>query len=103
MMRDIRYLQLEAPRLLLNTNGRPLSAEAGAVHDIIAGLNAGDTTANTKRALLEVKKLYQRTMAETKTLLEGGRNAPVAEPGTVEEGPRPPTRTPSWRDAPVVR
>lgn len=56
MMRDIEQLQLMAPQLLLDrTTGRPLSAEHGYIESIIAGLNAGDTTANTIRAMNEVR------------------------------------------------
>ena len=58
--RYISELQEWAPRILTDSNGRPLSAEAGKVTNIIAGLNAGDTTANTARAYAELRPLLKR-------------------------------------------
>jgi hypothetical protein len=102
MMRDIEYLRLEAPRLLLNASGRPLSAEAGHINNIIAGLNAGDTTANTLRALREVKKLYEKSKKENESLIgagqDGGETPATAAP---TEGGPPPKKMP-WENDPVV-
>lgn len=75
MARDIEYLQLAAPRLLLDANGRPLSAEAAHVKSIIAGLNMGDTTANTIRALQDVKQRYERLREGNRERI-GEANAP---------------------------
>ena len=58
--RYISELQEWAPRILTDSGGRPLSAEAGKVSNIIAGLNAGDTTANTARAYAELRPLLKR-------------------------------------------
>lgn len=58
MERTINQLQLEAPRLLLDSSGRPLSAEAGHINKIVAGLSMGDTVANTLRAMEELKKRF---------------------------------------------
>lgn len=85
MMRDIEQLQLMAPRLLLDqTTGRPLSAEAGYVETIIAGLSAGDTTANTLRAMKEIKARLEAIEARDRANLpsEGGetKTAPPAAP-----------------------
>lgn len=95
-MRTISYLQEAAPRLLHDSNGRPLSAEAKKVTDIIAGLSAGDTTANTKRALEELKKLYGSMRAETLSRIEG-----TWKPGGPDAPPpaaAPPKAKPSWMD-----
>lgn len=97
MMRDIEYLQLEAPRLLLGATGRPLSSEAGHINSIIAGLKAGDTTANTRRAMQEVQKLYRQMLKEQDSRIGGGSDKPAdAEPSVPV-----PKRQP-WLDAPVV-
>ena len=87
MMRDIEYLQLVAPQLLMDrATGRPLSAEAGKISDIIAGLNMGDTVANTKRALEEVKQRYTEMRANAQSRLggsvpKGSEGKPVTDPG----------------------
>lgn len=97
MARDIEYLQLAAPRLLLDANGRPLSAEAAHVKNIIAGLNMGDTTANTIRALQEVKQRYER-------LREGNRErigeAPPADVPAAPAQDAGPAAQP-WLQAPL--
>ncbi|HSV26155.1 MAG TPA: hypothetical protein VLJ17_24415 [Xanthobacteraceae bacterium] len=56
----ISELKLIAPRLLLDANGRPLSAEHAEVDKIIRGLNFGDTTANTIRRMQELKAEFGR-------------------------------------------
>lgn len=97
MARDIEYLQLNAPRLLLDVStGRPLSAEAEHVRSIIAGLNLGDTTANTIRALQEVKQRYER-------LREGNRERIGEAPAVSSAAPAqddPPAAQP-WLQAPL--
>lgn len=95
-MRTISYLQEAAPRLLHDSNGRPLSAEAKKVTDIIAGLSAGDTTANTKRALEELKKLYGSMRQETLSRIEGTWKPGGAEPPPAAAAPT--KAKPSWMD-----
>lgn len=56
----ISELKLIAPRLLLDANGRPLSAEHAEVDKIIRGLSFGDTTANTIRRFKELKEEFGR-------------------------------------------
>lgn len=98
MARDIDYLQLAAPRLLLDTNGRPLSAEAAHVKSIIAGLNMGDTTANTIRALQEVKQRYERLREGNRERIgEAPGGAPVETPPTSEN----PAAAQPWLQAPL--
>ena len=53
--RLVSEMQMIAPRLLLDTNGRPLGQEAGRLNTEIAGLSAGDTGANTLRAYFELR------------------------------------------------
>jgi hypothetical protein len=59
-MRDVEYIKALAPNLLLDRSGRPLSAEAAHINDIVAGLSAGDTTANTMRAMKDLKVLLRK-------------------------------------------
>lgn len=98
-LRDIDYLEVEAPRLLTDSSGRPLSAEAGLVGEIIGGKNWGDTTANTKRSLTELGALYKQMRTEAVSRRDGTwkpRDTGAAVPGQRSNERQP------WLDAPVV-
>lgn len=73
---DIEYLQGIAPRLLNDSSGRPLSAEASKINRLIAGLNMGDTTANTKRSLGEIRELWTKMQEDNIARREGKPNTP---------------------------
>lgn len=95
---EIRYLQSIAPRLLNDSSGRPLSAEAKKIDNIVAGLNLGDTTANTKRALLEIRELWAKMQNDNRdrlklpaTSVPGSNEAPKDGTGANE---------PAWKRAP---
>jgi hypothetical protein len=60
--RLVLEMQELAPRLLLDTKGRPLGSESSRVNGIIAGLAVGDTKANTLRAY----KDFEDTLKEIK-------------------------------------
>ena len=112
MRRSIEYLQMMAPRLLTDANGRPMSAEASKVSDIIGGLSMGDTTANTLRSLQQVQSLLQQNRDQTLSQLQGSW-APSNDPspgGSSAGGsggksnstpPAKATATP-WANDPVV-
>lgn len=96
MMRDISQLQLMGPRLLLDQKtGRPLSAEAAHVSDIIAGLSLGDTTANTLRAMKELKQRLQTIRDRDKSALPGGAPPPADDAPAVEDRP--------WENDPIQK
>ena len=77
--RIIHQLKLTAPRLLLDATGRPLSAEAEHINKIVAGLNLGDTTANTLRAMKELKERFATMRdAASNRIGEGGAATPKA-------------------------
>lgn len=95
LMRDISELQLMAPRLLLDASGRPLAAEAGHVSDVIAGLNAGDTTANTLRSMKEIKEQLARMKQRQQQRLG---NTPPAGAG---QATPPAKAAPTWDDFPA--
>lgn len=57
--RRVHELQEMVPRIITDSNGRPLKAAQDKVDDFVAGLNAGDTGANTIRA-------YEDLIAEMK-------------------------------------
>ncbi len=94
MMRDISQLQLMGPRLLLDQKtGRPLSAEAGHISDIIAGLNIGDTTGNTLRAMKELKERLKTIRDRDKAQLGGP--AVKEMPATTDDKP--------WENDPIQK
>lgn len=112
-MRDIQYLRSMAGRLLLDTQGRPLSAEAQRINDIVGGLSAGDTTANTIRSLQEIKRLYQQMRANAAQRLDpksfdpsqkyGGAVSSTPSAPTAAPSAASPDKKPAWMDAPEVQ
>ena len=92
--RYISELQEWAPRILTDSNGRPLSAEAGKVSNIIAGLNVGDTTANTARAYAELRPLLKR-IKEDLAKRRGG--APKSSAPAAKEPPK------AWESYPEAK
>jgi hypothetical protein len=96
-MRDIEQIQAMAPQLLLDRAGRPLSSEAAKVTDIVAGINLGDTTANTMRALKDLKVVLRKMQADARGRLEGKGTelAPAAA------APETPNADAPWLNDPV--
>lgn len=94
--RYIAELKEWAPRALTDSNGRPLSAEAGNVDKIIAGLRLGDTAANTARAYYELKQLLTKMKKDLGSRIsgEGSKPAPKEEPKFDDRW---------WKSAPVVQ
>lgn len=103
---DIQYLQTIAPRLLNDASSRGLKAEADKIGSIIAGLNVGDTTANTKRALSEVRDLWGKMQQDNLARRSGAPNLPPAATGSGNTpGSSSPTGAagkPKWQNAPIV-
>lgn len=113
MMRDIELLKSEAPQLLLNRSGRPLSAEAGHLNNFIAGLNVGDTTANTRRAMVELRALFEEYLSGQQQRLDpavpaigsvpGSSGAPAGGGARPAPAAKAPVRAPAWTDDPVIQ
>lgn len=95
----VTELQLLMPRILTDSQGRPLGVEAGHINTIVRGLNVGDTVANTTRAMQELKKqlsvMRQDTQKRMRADISGDpASAPSAAPATSDE--------PLWKSAPLV-
>lgn len=101
--RDISQLQLMSTRLLLDqATGKPLSAEADKVNTVIAGLRLGDTTANTIRALKEVKSQFNGMSESLKKRIEGNWSSDTA--GQAAPSARQVTGgQPAWRRGVIVQ
>jgi hypothetical protein len=84
--RWVSELQEIAPRILLDSKGRPLSSEAGRVENIIAGLQFGDTTANTARAYFEFKKVLDQIEGGLSERIQGTPAAAAPAAPKVEKG-----------------
>lgn len=82
--REILGAQELASRILTGSAGRPLAAEASKINGIVAGLQMGDTTANTLRAIHElrplVKKIREDLASRKGEPLPAGAT-PAASPG----------------------
>jgi hypothetical protein len=98
-MRDIQFLRTGAQKLLFDRAGRPLAADADRINDIIGGLSAGDTTANTLRSLREVKKVLDR-LKESQQKQLGGKWQAGDKPASGDDGGS--TAKPAWEEAPIV-
>lgn len=89
--RRVHELQEMVPRIITDSNGRPLKAAQDKVDDFVAGLNAGDTGPNTIRAYEELIAEMQKRQQDYRGRLEGGYNPEAkssgAKPGA--EGKKP--------------
>lgn len=77
--RWVLEMQEIAPRILLDTKGRPLGSEAGRINGIIAGLSPGDTGPNTIRAYIEFRKVLDDTQKDLERRI-GGASQEQAPP-----------------------
>jgi hypothetical protein len=101
-MRDLELLQAMAPRILLDASGRPLSGEAERIKDIIGGLKFGDTTANTKRSLEDIKRLYDQMRSDTERRMGSGAGEPATPSEPAVPAPAPAPKPQRWQDAPLA-
>lgn len=92
--REILGMQETASRILTGSTGRPLAAEAAKINGIVAGLQLGDTTANTVRAYRELRPLIQKIRQDLATR--------KGEPAAGSAPPASSAPKPKWMDAPVI-
>ena len=102
--RRVHELQEMVPRIITDSNGRPLKSAQDKVDDFVAGLNAGDTGPNTIRAYEELIAEMQKRQADYRARRSGGFSPDAASsgagspsaPATEKSGKRP-----LWESAPV--
>lgn len=88
----IQELRELGPRLINESHSRPLSAEEQKIADIVPGLNAGDTTTNTAKRLVELQKLFRTLRGDLTKRYEGtwtpegATGSPPDKPGSPAEG-----------------
>lgn len=89
--RRVNELQEIVPRILTDSTGRPLASAQKKVDDIVAGLKAGDTSANTIRAYEDLIEDIVKRKKDYEGRIESGHNpeAPSsgAKPGAEEKKP----------------
>lgn len=85
--RFVNELQEWAPNALNDRNGRPLSSEASKIQTIIAGLNLGDTTANTARAYAELRPLLKTIKEQLQARGAGGSSTLPSKTESHEDQP----------------
>lgn len=80
--RRVHELQEMVPRIITDSNGRPLKSAQDKVDDFVAGLNAGDTGPNTIRAYEELIKEMEKRGVEYRGRIEGGYQEGERSSGT---------------------
>lgn len=73
--RRVKELQEIVPRILTDSQGRPLASAQEKVDAVVAGLAAGDTSANTIRAYEELITDIEKRKKDYSGRLEGGYKA----------------------------
>lgn len=101
--RNVLELQEIVPRILTDSNGRPLASAQEKVDSVVAGLAAGDTGPNTMRAYRELIEMIKKRQQDYRGRIEGGYDPNKASSGAGRTSTAPAsTKKPSWMDAPVV-
>lgn len=93
--RLVETLKLLAPRVLLDSRGRPLGTETDRVDKIIAGTNFGDLKPATLRAYKELRDILRLQRRQFRERL-----------GALDKDAKPPAPAPSdkwWEAAPPAR
>jgi hypothetical protein len=101
--RRVHELQEMVPRIITDSNGRPLKSAQDKVDDFVAGLNAGDTGPNTIRAYEELIAEMQKRQADYRARRSGGFSPDAASSGAGAPAATAKTegKRPLWESAPI--
>jgi hypothetical protein len=94
--RRVLELQEMVPRIITDSNGRPLKSAQDKIDGIVAGLSAGDTGPNTIRAMEDLIDQMQERAADYGARRSGGAAPPAGTPAPSGGGGKP-----LWEQAPV--
>ena len=89
-------LQEMVPKIITDSNGRPLKSAQDKIDGIVRGLNSGDTGPNTIRAMEDLIKEMQERAADYGARRSGGASPPAGTPEPSGGGGKP-----LWENAPV--
>jgi hypothetical protein len=78
--RRVHELQEMVPRIITDSNGRPLKAAQDKVDDFVAGLSAGDTGPNTIRAYEDLIVEMQKRQGDYRKRKTGSESAATGAP-----------------------
>ena len=95
--RDVLEIKEWGQSALMDRSGRPLSSEASEAGKIFAGLKAGDTTANTLRAYMELRPILTKLKEQIKARGQG--RGPVSGGGESPPPAEAKTTSPDWLKA----
>jgi hypothetical protein len=101
--RRVHELQEMVPRIITDSNGRPLKAAQDKVDDFVAGLNAGDTGPNTIRAYEELISEMKKRQQDYRGRIEGGYEAGSKSSGTPAGGAQQAPGNTDWLNAYPVK
>lgn len=102
--RRVMELQDIVPKILTDTNGRPLKSSQDKVDAVVAGLAAGDTSANTLRAYRELVEEIKKRQQDYRGRIEGGYKSGQQSSGSGKADPKPAAQDNSWyKSAPLVQ
>jgi hypothetical protein len=94
--RRVLELQEMVPRIITDSNGRPLKSAQDKIDGIVAGLSSGDTSPNTIRAMEDLIKQMQERAVDYGARRSGGAAPPAGAPEPSGGGGKP-----LWESAPV--
>ena len=99
--RNVLELQEIVPRILTDSNGRPLASAQAKVDGVVAGLAAGDTGPNTLRAYRELIADIKKRQQDYRGRIEGGYDpgkpsSGAGRGGTSTQEPAPDAKLRPW-------
>ena len=97
--RRVHELQEMVPRIITDSNGRPLKTAQDKVDDFVAGLNAGDTGPNTIRAYEELIAEMRKRQKDYRGRIEGGYDPGSKSSGASEGTTQQDTGNADWLKA----
>lgn len=102
--RRVLELQEMVPRILTDSNGRPLKSAQDKIDGLVAGLAAGDTSANTLRAYKDLVEEIKKRQQDYRGRIESGYQPGQKSSGSGKADPKPAAQDDSWyKSAPLVQ
>ena len=101
--RNVLELQEIVPRILTDSNGRPLASAQAKVDGVVAGLAAGDTGPNTLRAYRELIADIKKRQQDYRGRIEGGHDPDKPSSGAGRRDTSTPEPAPDAKSQPWER
>ena len=101
--RRVLELQEIVPRIMTDSSGRPLASAQKKVDSIVAGLEAGDTSANTIRAYEDLVAEIEKRKEDYRGRIGTGYNPEAKSSGATPGAPDKKPADTNWLDAYPVK